>query len=81
MMNILVLKIQLQKYLERYSNMDNIYQDLTVTICLNEMTPEEYRKRINQIRGMSLDELNFYTYTDNDKGLTQEQKDYLETLK
>ena len=62
--------------------MRNIYQDITITLYLNEMTPDDYQKRLKKLRNLSVSGLNTYTFIESIKNdnLTEEEKEFVQSL-
>lgn len=62
--------------------MADLYQDITVTINLSAMTPEQYKRVYKQLAKISEDKLTTCTYSDGmTNPLSEEHKKLLETMK
>lgn len=63
--------------------MSDLYQDITITLDLSEMTPEQYKKILKQLNKISVGQIDTYTY-DPDSGsadkLSRKHQKLLKTL-
>ncbi len=63
--------------------MSDLYQDITITLCLNDMTPKKYKAIMRELTDLSIVKPNTYTYDPEECAdeLSEEHRELLNKLR